>query len=338
MHRVVGVRGLSLLCLSLVGLAACSTPQVQEGASCPRTPVLSGATAVMEDGVALPVELWRPEGAVSAVVLALHGFDDYRHAFADLGAFLAGHGIVTCAFDQRGFGSTAQRGIWAGTERMVADASVMADLVRAQYPNVPMFLLGESMGGAVLMTMMARPGRPDCDGMILVAPAVWGRVGMNPALRALLWLGAHTVPALKLTGKTLDVTPSDNKEMLRALGEDPLVIKKTRVDALYGLADLMSRALASAPDLTVPVLLLYGERDEVIPKRPVCMILEGLSEAQERLWRIGLYPEGYHMLTRDLQAEVVLRDIASWIVDSAAPLPSGCGVELKGPVLSSFCE
>jgi acylglycerol lipase len=292
----------------------------------------------MEDGAVLPVELWRPEGAVGAVVLALHGFGDYRHAFADLGAFLAGHGIATCAFDQRGFGSTAQRGIWAGTERMVADVKVMANLVRAEYPDVPMFFLGESMGGAVLMTMMGRPAGPDCEGIILVAPAVWGRAGMNPALRALLWLAAHTVPALKLTGKTLNVTPSDNEEMLRALGRDPLVIKKTRIDALYGLADLMGKALASAPDLAVPVLLLCGERDEVIPKRPVCMMLEGLSEAREGLWRIALYPEGYHMLTRDLQADAVLRDMASWIVDSAVPLPSGCDVELRGAFLSSFCE
>ncbi len=41
--------------------------------------------------------------------------------------------------------------------------------------------------------------------------------------------------------------PSDNIEMLRALGKDPLVIKRTRIDALKGLVDLMSNAETALP-------------------------------------------------------------------------------------------
>ena len=57
--------------------------------------------------------------------------------------------------------------------------------------------------------------------------------------------------------------------MLMALGRDPLVIKETRIDAIYGLMQLMDDAYAKVPDVKTPVLLLYGAHDEVIPREPV---------------------------------------------------------------------
>jgi hypothetical protein len=39
--------------------------------------------------------------------------------------------------------------------------------------------------------------------------------------------------------------------------------------------------------------------------------------------RLEFYPEGYHILTRDVQAETVWRDLDAWLVDPKAPLPSG---------------
>jgi hypothetical protein len=40
-------------------------------------------------------------------------------------------------------------------------------------------------------------------------------------------------------------------------------------------------------------------------------------------FRIGLYPQGYHMILRDLQASVVWQDMVSWMLEPLAPLPSG---------------
>ena len=66
----------------------------------------------MADGYLLPLSVWRPpdDVAVRAVVLALHGLNDYRQAFAAVGPYLAAHGIVTYAYDQRGFGETQAAG------------------------------------------------------------------------------------------------------------------------------------------------------------------------------------------------------------------------------------
>jgi alpha-beta hydrolase superfamily lysophospholipase len=177
------------------------------------------------------------------------------------------------------------------------------------------------MGGAVAIVAMTGNNPPDADGVILVAPAVWGRETMPWYQRWLLAVTSHTVPWLRLTGEGLHILPSDNIEMLRALGRDPLVIKATRIDAMHGLADLMDQALARAEKLQQSTLVLYGEHDQVVPKEPVFRMLAKMSH--EPQIRAAFYENGYHLLLRDLQAEKPWNDIAAWITDRTAPLPSG---------------
>ncbi len=81
----------------------------------------------------------------------------------------------------------------------------------------------------------------------------------------------------------------------------------------------MDAAYNSAPDITTPALVLYGDNDELIPKKPTYEMLSRLAAPH----RVALYDTGYHMLLRDLDAEPVLTDIAAWITDPDAPLPSG---------------
>jgi alpha-beta hydrolase superfamily lysophospholipase len=137
-----------------------------------------------------------------------------------------------------------------------------------------------------------------------------------------LLLTSYTVPWMKLTGSNLDIQASDNVEALIALGKDPLVIKATRIDAMHGLSDLMDEALAAAPRFDRRALLLYGEKDELVPLDPMLQLWQQLpADAGERQRRV-LYQNGWHLLFKDLQAAVVIEDVARWIADPAAPLPS----------------
>jgi alpha-beta hydrolase superfamily lysophospholipase len=194
--------------------------------------------------------------------------------------------------------------------------------VRSRHAGLPVYLLGESMGGAVAMAAMAgvEKGDPQAvDGLILSAPAVWGRATMNPFYRGTLWLSAHVMPWNYADGRDFRIQASDNIEMLRALGRDPLTYKHARIDVVYGLVNMMDAGLEAAGRLHLPVLLLYGARDEVIPRKPVDAMLAHLTAPH----RVVLYPDGWHLLFRDLQRRVVWRDVAAWAMDPAAPLPSG---------------
>jgi alpha-beta hydrolase superfamily lysophospholipase len=175
------------------------------------------------------------------------------------------------------------------------------------------------MGGAVVMVAMTEPDAPQVTGVILAAPAVWTRETMPWYQRAALWFTAHTMPGLRLTGKGLNIKPSDNRAMLRALGRDPKVIKKTRVEALYGVTNLMDKAFERSAQFKGKTLLLYGKNDDIIPKEPTYEMMQRLQKDGD--CQILIYPNGYHMLLRDLQAKIVWNDISAWIGDK--PFASG---------------
>ena len=197
--------------------------------------------------------------------------------------------------------------------------------MRRLYPGKPVYLLGESMGGAV--AILAATGatgiRPaPVDGVILSAPAVWTRDSMQFLPRLALWAGVRMFPGWVLTGESLHILASDNIPMLIALGKDPMVIKGARVDALHGLVDLMDRTIEAAPGLKTPTFVLYGAHDAVIPADPMRAFVAALPEGGVRNDRLGYYQNGYHMLLRDLEGPRVAADVAAWVLDRAAPLPS----------------
>ncbi len=286
-------------------------------------PRLTESHAIMADGARLPLRSWPVTGKRRAVMLALHGFNDYGNFIDAAARYFGEAGIKVYAYDQRGFGSAPVRGRWAGTPAMTGDLRTVAGLLRRRHAGSPLYLLGASMGGAVAMAAQAEKPIPGVKGTILAAPAVWGRAAMPFYQRWALGLGARSVPWLTLTGRGLRLTPSDNREMLRALGRDPLVIKETRIDTIYGLVGLMDRAFASAPGYRAPALFLYGGNDDIIPNEAMERVFARLPATAPAARRIVRYPDGYHMLLRDLQAETVWRDIAAWIADPAAGPPSG---------------
>ena len=279
----------------------------------------------MPDGMRLPYREWLPDGQPRAVVLALHGMNDSRDAWEIPAPIFAAAGIAVFAPDQRGFGATEPRGFWPGAAALTDDARAMARLLRARYPTPRLILLGESMGAAVLLHMATLPNPPPADGYVLIAPAVWGRAAMNPFLRGVLWLATNTVPGLELTGQGVKIVPTDNIEALRRLSTDSLTLKRTRVDSVHGLVDLMDFALAAAPDFSPPALWMYGGKDELIPPRATAATWRGLPPSGRR----AFYPGGYHLLMRDLGREVPIDDAISWILNPSAPLPSGAESDAK---------
>lgn len=318
--------------------SAC-TPQVQDfqpGLMAAKIKFdIKADTFVTEDGKDLPLRIWQPEENAKAVLVALHGFNMYSNYFSEPATWWAKQGITTYAYDQRGFGASPQARIWGGAAAMAADARALLRLATTRHPNLPIYLLGDSMGAAVAVLAMAEAPERNAErntelnkdpntnqaiaGVILVAPGLWGGQSMHPALRFGLWLSAHTMPWNTATGSGLKRQASDNIPMLRALGADPLIIRQTRIDTVYGVTNLMGMAFEAAPALKQRTLMLYGALDEIVPPTPVHQTIARLPSPPT----FALYPKGWHMLLRDLQAKVVWRDIAAWINKPNASLPSG---------------
>lgn len=314
-------------CIFLVAgaLFSACTPTVNKIITLSVEPSIIDDKLIVVDGVQLPIRKWAPKkGDLRAVLLVVHGFNDYSNYFKSPGEYLAKeYGVISYAIDQRGFGQAPKRGIWAGVKTYARDLKSAVIALKKLHPILPFFILGTSMGGGVVMIAMTDEDKPDVDGIVLIAPAVWGRETMPWYQRLALWIGAHTIPDMTLTGKGLKIKPSDNIPMLIEFGKDPLVIKETRIETIYGLTNLMDLALRRATQLSSPALILYGNHDEVIPKAPTALMLSRLPNVGKGTQRIGLYEKGYHMLLRDLQRKTVWNDIGAWITDGTSPLPSG---------------
>jgi acylglycerol lipase len=313
------MRRFACLLAAVLLLAGCFAQVAPPGPAIQR-PTVTAGTFLMPDGAGLPYREWLPATPPSAVVLALHGMNDSRDAWEyPAPAFVAG-GIAVFAPDLRGFGATASRGIWPGTDGFTADIRVMVRLLRTRYPHTRLILMAESMGAAALMVLATEPDPPKVDGYVLIAPAVWGRQEMNIFMRASLWLADHTFPGMVLTGRGfVKVTASNNREALIRLSNDPLTIHGTRVDAIKGLVDLMGQALGSARQFNAPALFLYGGHDELVPPRATAATWRALPEGPVQ----AFYPNGYHLLLRDKDRAEPIGDILAWIRDPHAPLPSG---------------
>ncbi|MGQ0675082.1 MAG: alpha/beta fold hydrolase [Rhodospirillales bacterium] len=313
--------------LAVLALAACA-PSLQPPGAKVDAERLDADRFVTHDGIELKVKAWRPQGRPRAAILALHGFNDYRNFIDESAAHWAAAGIATHAYDQRGFGEAPEPGIWAGAAALVRDAGDMARLMRARDPDLPLFLLGESMGGAVVVLAMAGERPPPVDGVILAAPALWGRRHMSGIQSGSLDFLAHAMPWFPVDGRGTGRVPSDNTAMLRRQGADPLVLKYNRIDTVYGLVNLMDEAQQAGPRFSATALILLGGNEQLIPKGPLDQFLKSLPPGAARRQRLAVYPKGYHMLLRDLNADVARRDVAAWIADRAAPLPSGAEIEI----------
>ncbi|MCA1770890.1 MAG: alpha/beta hydrolase [Halomonas sp.] len=314
-----------------MSLASCGQAMQQQPGPGSEAVRLESDWAVAEDGYRLPLRHWpaeqTPHREPHALVLAVHGFNDHGGSFDIMAKALALHGITTYAHDQRGFGLTDQRRIWPGHERLVADVRHLVTLLQARHPDTPLYLVGKSMGAAVvLLTLEEDP--PPVAGSVLIAPAVWGLDAMPWYQRAALWVGIRLIPSLSFSSNTvrrLGIEPTDDPEIKARLAHDPLILRRARVDTLHGVSVTMDLALEAARDLPTPALILYGDEDHVIPPEAICALLERLPEHDNDLpgWRLVLYPDGYHMLTRYTQRERTEADLAAWLLDPSADLPSG---------------
>ena len=316
-----------LVLLALIGLlqTACA-PTLQRPAS-PEPgfsgPRLEDHDFLASDGARLALTRWDAAGgSPAAVIVGVHGMNDYANTFHLAAPWWATRGVTTYAYDQRGFGRSPRRGIWAPDTLRIADLRTIVSLVRRAHPGVPLAVVGESLGGAVAIEAFASNQPPDADRLILAAPAVWGWTSQPLLNRSLLWLaegvapGHVFVPPSWLTSK---IAASDNREELIAMGRDPLMIWGARTDALYGLVTTMQHAQREIGHVRVPTLYQYGAHDQVVPASATLAAVRKLPAGSPTAY----YADGWHLLLRDRHADRVWADTLSFIRDPATPLPSG---------------
>ncbi len=321
-----------LLCLAvLLQLAACA-PMRQDYApdSTPDGPRWAGEQAfVTRDGRLLPVRHWPvPEGREpTAVVIALHGVNDHAGRFSQPAKTWSLRGLTVYAYDQRGFGEGAEETLWPGSEALINDLVDFSELVAERHPDLPIVLLGESMGGAIVLSAMGGDDLPpQVERAVLVAPAVRGRRALGPVLTGGLWLLAHLMPAYEPSTEAETADLSTDETLTKSILNDPGYRKTIRIDSVYGLVDLMDKAVEAAPQLDRPVLVFYGGEDKLLP---VSSMRQALSEMPEDFTVDCFRPYSGHLLFHEklgrdadrpaVSPEPVWDAAANWMVTEEQP-------------------
>jgi alpha-beta hydrolase superfamily lysophospholipase len=317
-----------MLAASLPGCAPTVVPAGKTAA----VPQLTAQHYVAADGTKLALAEWpAKDGKPKAVILGLHGFGDYRDAFEEPATETwSKAGIVTYSYDQRGFGQSPTRNRWPGTDTLADDARTVATLLHQRYPDLPLYVVGESMGGAV--ALVAATNGLEADGLILSAPAVRTRESFGPVASAGLWFFAHTIPWLPAGPTSIDFRPTDNPKTIKKLQTDPLMLRQPRLDMGYGLVDLMDDARNAAPSVKVPYMVLHGIGDRLVPDGPLKAVIEVLPPRSDS--KLAFYKHGYHLLMRDKDGPMVSADIVAWISNHQAALPSGADAPGLQPKLA----
>jgi len=228
-HRVsIAAKCATLLVLAAaLGAGACA-PLVQRpgvpGAAF-TGPRLEPDAFVSFDGARLGLTRWEPANDDPwAVIIALHGMNSYARAFHEAAPYWANDGIAVYAYDQRGYGRSPGRGVWAGDTLLTEDLRTMAALVRARYPHAIIAVVGTSMGASVAIEAFASDRPPAADRLLLFSPEVSGWSNRSIAYRASVWIAAHLAPGARFTPPdwlVRQLQASDNTDELASARQDP---------------------------------------------------------------------------------------------------------------------
>lgn len=265
------------------------------------------------DGTKLGLQIFGNDDA-KAIILAIHGMNDYSEAFYLFGPYMAKNGYKTIAIDLRGFGRSPNFGDWAGLKTYVTDIQALIYAARTQYAGKEIILIGESMGGSLIMASYYLKMKLDVDKIILSAPGVWGWSNMSIFHRLGLWIGDKFIGQKKLAPPqiiTKKIYASDNMPTLVKSWNDPLMSRETKPSTAKGLVDAMEAAYKIAHKIghDTPTLILLGNNDQIVPRHATLKMQKRLNNAV----KVIEYPEGYHLLLRDLKREETFEDIIKFI-------------------------
>ena len=268
-----------------------------------------------------PHELrWGDETNSSGIILAIHGYNDYSKSFEIPANFLTKFNLLVIAFDLRGFGKNNSRGEWYTLERHINDIKNQITKLKKEYPKKKLYLMGESMGGAILFSLINSNKNLPIDGIILIAPAIWNFKKRNFFKSLTLNFFSKIFPNLSLSGKGLiKVQASDNLRLLKELSDDPFFIHKPKLKSLNGITNLMDESFEDAKNYlknpSYNTLILIPINDQIVPRKPLIEILQNpdIKKNIGEKFDLGVYIKSYHMMLRDVEGDFVTREIKEWI-------------------------
>ena len=263
-------------------------------------------------GLELYYQSWHPEGEVRAILVIVHGLGGHSGLYGNIVKHLIPQNYAVYAFDLRGNGrSPGQRGYINAWAEFREDLQAFVQLIKTQYPEQPLFLLGHSVGAVIVLDYVLRsPSEAsDFQGVIALAPTL-GKIGVPPFKLLLGRLLSRVWPRFSLsTGIDLSTASSD-PAVMAAYAQDPW--RHTQGSARFATEFLATVAWIQehAADWQVPLLILHGGADQVALPEGGCDFLQRVTILDKERRE---YPGVYHEIQSDRNYQEMLTDLDNWL-------------------------
>ena len=251
----------------------------------------------------------RPDGPPRAVLVVLHGLGDHSGLYPMVPDAFLPLGIEIFAPDLRGNGrSPGQRAYLESWSELREDLRRLIIRIRAEHPTIPLFLLGNSMGGLVVLDYALH--HPEGVRGVIAVSTPLGDLGVPRPLMALGRVLSRRWPRFSLnTGMDLSGL-ARNPEVTERVLRDPLFHRKGTARLSTEVTAAIDRVRDGAAGFPVPMLVLHGGADRMVPPGGSRRFVDASGQPDRRLIE---YPEAYHALLADVGGDQVLRDIAEWM-------------------------
>jgi alpha-beta hydrolase superfamily lysophospholipase len=267
------------------------------------------------NGLALYYQGWRPEGSPRAVLAVVHGFGEHSSRYGNVVDWFVPKGYTVYAFDQRGHGrSPGNRGHVDSADEIRGDVRAFLDRVRNEESGKPVFLLGHSMGGLIVLDYVLHD--PSKLAGVIASGPMLSQPGISPLLLQLSKLLARVWPTLAMD-VGLDTTAlSRDQAVVDAYVSDPLVHGKTTPRAGGVLMATIDWTQAHAADLALPLLIVHGGADRLCDPAASRAFFEHVTFADKQRFEYESY---YHEVFNDVGKERVLADVEAWLEQHLVP-------------------
>jgi acylglycerol lipase len=268
------------------------------------------------EGVGIFWQAWLPEGEPRGVVVIAHGASEHGGRYRYVVERLVPDGFAVYAIDHRGHGRSEGRRAQLGRLRhVVADLDQLIELAGAAHPGRDRFLLGHSMGGCVAISY-ALAHQDKLDGLALSAPLAALEAAPLPVriVARLLSVVAPDAGIYQVESGAVSRDPDEVADY----DADPLNHHgKLPARTLQELADAIAGFEARSPQLTVPLLVMIGTADDLVPPEGGRMIHDRAGSADKTL---KTYDGFYHELFNEPPGERdrPLGDLAAWLSEHSA--------------------
>jgi alpha-beta hydrolase superfamily lysophospholipase len=306
----MSVSKLALVALSVCTQLAMLAPAVEAKPPARRAVPAKARLPIWSEGVKVPYRAWLPIDKPREVLLCIHGLGFSSESYAEFGRVMASRGIAVYAMDVRGFGKWMQV---RGKEKVdfegcLADTEAALRALRAAFPGTPIFIVGESMGGAIALRAVSR--NPQLvDGLVSSVPSSdrYGKWHSNIVVG---------VRYIENKDKPMDVAPevvskATSNEYLQKKWEDNKINRmELTPDELKQFNDFMKGNYDAAVLVEkVPVLMLAGFKDKLVKPEGTIDLFNDLTVQEKLLMVVG---DGEHLLLEENQ---LTHQLATLIID-----------------------